>query len=783
MQHVLRRAATLALVLAAPLPAQLIDAAGLPNELGLSYGFLGPEVSRFNDGLSRLVAGDLDGDGGADLAVVNNERSRIELLLRLRPGEAPDDRGAPDPDLVNEMPDEGFFRRESCAIEEKVGSLAVLDMDGDGRCELLFTGDSDRLTVAWHGARGGTARSVRMRLPGEAGAAAVRAGDVDGDGRPDAVVCGAKATWIFLQAEPGAFGEPLSLPHATSEPDGFELADVDGDRRLDLLFVKAESEWPLRWRTSLGEGRFAEERSARLAPLRAWAVADGDADGRPDVAVVRRQSGRVSLLRHHGGGQHDRALAQATASEPLSGVRIVPFEEIKDAEQRGFLLAPLDGGPSLDLLVAEPSAARVVLYPGASGAPQVFPSLVGASHPRRMQTSEGVRLVIAAPPEGAIGLSRVDGDGRVSFPGTLALPAVGEGAEAASPELLALDVAPPAAGEPDCLWVVLAAGKGRSRDYSLTRLDARGQVLASVPLADLKADPKELLVADLDRDGRSDALLSVPTEMPRILLGQADGAMRELNVAQSPGLGLLKGLSREALCWCDIDGDGRSELLVPGPNFARAFHLDPGGQPVVTGQFNLPDPSAQVACVAALDLLPAEGVEIVLAERSRRLLYVLGRTAEGSAGVLAQADLGDFVPRSLRPVPGATRLLLLSPERFGRLDAGPPDATFLPDLDFEVPVKDAYVNDIAMGDVNGDGVADLVMTETRRHELVIARARPEALDFALRFPVYDERLFESGRSGQEPREVVLAELTGDGLTDIAILVHDRLIVYPQEAPP
>jgi hypothetical protein len=75
------------------------------------------------------------------------------------------------------------------------------------------------------------------------------------------------------------------------------------------------------------------------------------------------------------------------------------------------------------------------------------------------------------------------------------------------------------------------------------------------------------------------------------------------------------------------------------------------------------------------------------------------------------------------------------------------------------------------------------MTETRKHQLVIARARREALDFALRFPVYEERLFEAGRTGQEPREVVVAELTGDGLADVAILVHDRLVVYPQEPPP
>jgi hypothetical protein len=32
----------------------------------------------------------------------------------------------------------------------------------------------------------------------------------------------------------------------------------------------------------------------------------------------------------------------------------------------------------------------------------------------------------------------------------------------------------------------------------------------------------------------------------------------------------------------------------------------------------------------------------------------------------------------------------------------------------------------------------------------------------------------------EPREALVADVTGDGLNDLLVLVHDRILLYPQE---
>ena len=48
------------------------------------------------------------------------------------------------------------------------------------------------------------------------------------------------------------------------------------------------------------------------------------------------------------------------------------------------------------------------------------------------------------------------------------------------------------------------------------------------------------------------------------------------------------------------------------------------------------------------------------------------------------------------------------------------------------------------------------------------------------FPVFESRLF-SGGDGLEyqPRQVSIADVTGDGRSDVILLVHDRVVLYLQ----
>ena len=107
----------------------------------------------------------------------------------------------------------------------------------------------------------------------------------------------------------------------------------------------------------------------------------------------------------------------------------------------------------------------------------------------------------------------------------------------------------------------------------------------------------------------------------------------------------------------------------------------------------------------------------------------------------------------------------------------------LAELDgYETPIKNAYLNDVVSGDLNNDGQKDLVFLETGRNylDLVIFSAEHKLVP-ANRWQVFEERTFRSQRNSlPEPREAAVADVTGDKKNDLIVLVHDRVLVYPQE---
>jgi hypothetical protein len=107
----------------------------------------------------------------------------------------------------------------------------------------------------------------------------------------------------------------------------------------------------------------------------------------------------------------------------------------------------------------------------------------------------------------------------------------------------------------------------------------------------------------------------------------------------------------------------------------------------------------------------------------------------------------------------------------------------LAELDgYETPIKDGQLHDVVSGDLNQDGRKDLVFLETAKNYLdVVIFDQSRKLVPATRWQVFEQRTFRGRQSDQpEPREALIVDVTGDGKNDLVVVVHDRILVYPQE---
>jgi len=270
---------------------------------------------------SGIALLDATGDGRSDVAVATG--TGVQILAQTEEGT---------------LADRGLI-----AGSPGAGQLAVTDLDGDGDSDLLSTGSTGISQL-----RQDAAGAFTVSLVSPDGSGSIRAGDLNGDGRPDVVGYRGYTATVYRNL---ATGWQAQAPLTVSEYiNGVDVADVTHDDRADLV-ISAGGNRPASQVFVVVQNR----RGVLNAPIsypvvdipEPIRVADVDADGRNDVVTVHGGWVAMSTLRQKG---------NRTLAEPV--VTGVPYAS--HYNESGLALGDITGDGLPDAVIADYNHGLVV---------------------------------------------------------------------------------------------------------------------------------------------------------------------------------------------------------------------------------------------------------------------------------------------------------------------------------------------------------------------------------------------------------------------------------------
>ena len=747
-------------------------AAGATN----TFGFSGKEIYPIDQDISLLHVADLNGDGLNDIIVANNLRAKIDLLYNLT-GQTNAVNTAPMGKLeLNELPPDSRFRIDSIPSDERLSALAVVDLNGDGRPDLVYFGDTKDLIVRYNLGTNGWSEPKSWHIDdGRLDANALAVGDLNGDGLTDVALLGDNGAVYFLAQKPDhTLAEPQKI-YYSGTPKAVQILDVDGDGRNDLMLVDFDSPTPYCIRLQNESGQLGPEIFFKSQPIRSF-TADNLAGDRTNYMVsIVQATGRAEV------SQFTRKPGEALSGTLTNGqFQILPLSKT-DAASRGILWADVNGDGRADLLVAEPATGQLSVYlqqaDGTLAAPKIFPSLAGVSQIAVSDwNGDGhPEIFLLSRDENAVGTTSFDKSGRLAFPTIIPLDG--------KPLVMTAGVLKP--GSKPALAVIVDKDGVRS----LVTRTADGKTKSQKLSDSFKSNPVSLSIQDVNQDGLPDLIALIPYEKVKVMLQKNDGSYDELDVDPPGG-----AMDQPWLASVDVDGDGKPELLLPQKNFVRAVVLvpeaktpgstnAPGWAFRVKDQINGPASGSLITGATAVPNGTNATPSIFLFDADNKQLTLCERDQAGVWQVVKSVDLPVSTFSSLLPVTlGAPGIGFIGQNSVAwKSFAG--DVWQLTKLDdYDTPIKDGYLNDVVAGDLTGSGRKQLIFMETYKNYLDVVFFSPDRkLVPGDRWQVFEQHTFRGAANAiPEPREAVVADVTGDKKNDLIVLVHDRIVVYPQE---
>lgn len=729
----------------------------------------GPRVAKLDWNTRSLLSADINGDGLIDLAVINNERAKVELLIQENPDQAQE---AAADDNSNWQPEfsDVPMDRHSLGIDVIGYCLAAGDFNGDGLVDLAYTGRPNPLTLRFQDDTHGWNQSKVFHLEDPSSRLeTLRAVDLDRNGTDDLLVLTETECCVFLQSPEDGLQPPIHYPLA-DPAQGLCVLDADRDGLQDILYTAWGTPQPLRLRLNQGKGRLGPEMPFSISPPGTLVRSLTTPDGMDHLVWAQADSNTINIAHFENGTLPDDQLEMR-----VYGTR-------KSKTRTHYATGDINGDGRIDLVWASGTAPEILLFlQGETGVflpPMSFPSF---TEPSDLSTGDldgdGLdELLICSKKEKSLGFSRFQ-NLRLTYPQPI--PDLGHPLAVASADL-----------DQDGLdEIICAIRENKERKLAILHRSNPNQTWEreTYPLESLQTDPRAVKIADVNHDGFVDVMVFAMQEPLFFFMGSKTGSFTSLSESGDYQQGLVHNLAPSAVNLGDANGNGQAALLIAGEGFGRALRVDERGKLEVMDQFNARDANDRIDAIGAADIDGDGTREILLVHPDNEEIQVLRPNAQGvyvfdRSVATGPFDLVECAVLDLNR-DRQVEVLLLAEDRFIHFPLQPQGLVLVTDTQFDTSLNDLEFNMLCLGDWNGDQVTDAALvdsTSSRILELWLAQSPLSWKDY-LHFEVFEADPHYRGRKGSEaePREMLSADVTGDQRQDLVLLVHDRILIYPQ----
>lgn len=700
------------------------------------FGFGVMEIFNFSNLTSNLLTEDLNSDGLDDILFLNNQVSRLEILIRKKSPHS----GEKEFPALDER-----FNRRGIVLDNWVQFFQVRNINEDNRPDIVTLDEQQGIQIYFQLQEGIYTEPVSLFIKEPGKLRGFECADLNGDSHIDILAYRQENAEILRNDGRGKFKSRTKLDFSSYGCGGALPADVNGDKIADLLFYFPKEKLPLRIRTGKGQGKFGWEEALSFPDNRVIEKVDLTGAGNCQLAMILKNG--LILRLYEFVSREGATLFDKSEAVPVR----LPLKGVGRKNPPTWAAADIDRDGYEDFCAAAPLLSQIHLYKGSAAGLSYSPVTIDSlRNIKTLAITGSGDVVVFSEAEKTIALHR--NENLSAFPQSLKAP--GE----------------PAAVAVDSESTIFALYK--DKNITLNLFDARDT--GSAPFASYEPGirdlPQAMKAFPLDGEKHWLVMLFMPYSKPR-MYRLYEGKISELTAEHFQVLGsVLKPGAVTA-----IGTEKRQVLLVAEGNVARLYHWNQD-RFVVAGQLN---PRVESARLTAGCRLSTEEGFLLYDDAGQDIYHFLPGPGNKvnrihiSDGIF---DLAGFTTLRLKKNRG---ILLIGQDQVQWLQDGAPSLQLRNAGEYVTKTEKPDLWDILSVSLGSPGRPMVALLDAKNGSIELVGMKDGKLVEELVFKVFQDPGFGDRFSEKtyEPHDLASGDVNGDNIRDLLVLVHDKLIIY------